>query len=54
MNRRERLESVRSGISLIVLLVLFYRNILWVVCVGFPLGCLQYRRLKKKWEELPV
>lgn len=51
MNRRERLESIRSGISLIVLLVLFYRNILWVVCVGFPLGCLQYRRLKKKWEE---
>lgn len=51
MNHKEWLESIRSGISLIVLLVLFYRNIWWVICVGLPLGCLQYRRLKRKWEE---
>ena len=49
--RKQQMDIVRSGLALLVLLILFYRSVLWVVVLWIPLFYLQYRRLQKKWEE---
>lgn len=50
-HRKEQMDMIRSGMAIFVLLILFYRSILWVVILWVPLFYLQYRRLQKKWEE---
>lgn len=51
MSNRQVWDCVRAGGEVIVVLLLFYRSLLWVLLVGVPLGFLQYRRLKRKWEQ---
>ena len=50
MNNRRVWDCIRAGGEVIVLLILFYRSLLWVLLIGTPLCFLQYRRLKRKWE----
>ena len=51
MNNRRVWDCIRAGGEVIVLLILFYRCLLWVLLIGTPLCFLQYRRLKRKWEQ---
>ena len=51
MNNRRVWDCIRAGGEVIVLLILFYRSLLWVLLIGTPLCFLQYRRLKRKWEQ---
>ena len=51
MNHRRVWDCIRAGGEVIVLLILFYRSLLWVLLIGTPLCFLQYRRLKRKWEQ---
>lgn len=49
--RKQQMDMIRSGLALLVLLILFYRSVLWVVALWIPLFYLQYHRLRKKWKE---
>ena len=51
MNNRRVWDCIRAGGEVIVSLILFYRSLLWVLLIGTPLCFLQYRRLKRKWEQ---
>ena len=51
MNNRRVWDYIRAGGEVVVLLILFYRSLLWVLLVGMPLFFIQYRRLKRKWEQ---
>ena len=49
--RKRQIDMIRAGIEIFVLLILFYRSILWVAVLWIPLFYLRYRRLQLKWEE---
>ena len=49
--RKRQIDMIRSGTEIFVLLILFYRSILWVAVLWIPLFYLRYRRLQLKWEE---
>lgn len=49
--RKRQIDMIRSGTEIFVLLILFYRSILWAAVLWIPLFYLRYRRLQLKWEE---
>lgn len=52
MRRHKRIyDMVRMAASCIILLILFYRSVLWVLAVGIPLFFAAYQRMKVKWKQ---
>lgn len=49
--KQKIIQTVQFFSEIMVLLVLFYRNIFIVIVLGIPLCFMGYRRLQKKWKQ---